>query len=65
LQEGLVEFGKITDEGIALLRERIGVERKKSNMHREGLLEITCALSRRFALGNRNQLLFHGGCNLS
>jgi hypothetical protein len=49
LQEGLVEFGKITDEGIALLRERIGVERKKS----------PCLFR------DRDQLLFRVQYNLS
>ena len=47
-----MEFGKITDEGIALLRQRIGVERKKSNMHPEGPLEITRELIHRFAIGS-------------
>jgi acyl dehydratase len=47
-----MEFGKITDEGIAHLKERIGVERKKSNMHRPGPLELTRETIRRFALGS-------------
>lgn len=45
-------FGKITDEGIARLRKRIGVERKGSNMHRRGLLRLTSETIRRFALGS-------------
>jgi acyl dehydratase len=45
-------FGKITEEGVARLRKRVGVERKSSNMHRRGLLRLTSETIRRFALGS-------------
>lgn len=46
-----MEFGKITDEAIAALKERIGVERKKSNMHPPGALQLTRETIRRYAIG--------------
>ncbi|MBM4267067.1 MAG: hypothetical protein FJ144_10700 [Deltaproteobacteria bacterium] len=47
-----MSFGKITEEGLAKLRGRIGVERKGSNMHRSGPLHLTAETIRRFALGS-------------
>ena len=44
-------FGKITEEGLAKLRGRIGVERTGSNMHRRGPLRLTADTIRRYALG--------------
>ena len=47
-----MEFGKITDDAVARLQARIGVERKSSNMHRAGVLRLTPETIRRFALGS-------------
>ena len=46
------DFGKITDAGVERLMERVGVERKGSNMHRRGPLKVTSETIRRFALGS-------------
>jgi acyl dehydratase len=50
--EATVELGKITEEGIARLKARVGVERKSSNMHSRGKLRLTSETIRRFALGS-------------
>ncbi|MBI4517605.1 MAG: MaoC family dehydratase N-terminal domain-containing protein [Deltaproteobacteria bacterium] len=47
-----MEFGKITEDAIAKLKRRIGVERKGSTMHRRGPLRLPRDVIRRFAIGS-------------
>lgn len=46
------DWGRITDVELERLRQRIGVERKGSTMHRRGPLRLTRETIRRFALGS-------------